>query len=80
MKINTVALVGFGAIGCVYAKNLNKNLRQNFAVIAGGSRGERIKAAGAVVNGEKVMPTVGKRRNKSLLSRQYRSLRHRYGY
>ena len=58
MKINTVALVGFGAIGCVYAKNLNKNLRENFAVIAGGSRGERIKAAGAVVNGEKVMPKV----------------------
>ena len=58
MKINTVALVGFGAIGCVYAKNLNKNLRENFVVIAGGSRGERIKAAGAVVNGEKVMPKV----------------------
>ena len=58
MKIDTVALVGFGAIGCVYAKNLNKNLGEKFAVIAGGSRGERIKAKGAVVNGEKVMPNV----------------------
>lgn len=58
MKIKKVALVGFGAIGCIYARNLSKKLGNDFAVIAGGERGEKIKINGVKVNGELVLPNV----------------------
>lgn len=35
MEIKKAALVGFGAIGCVYAKNLIKSIGDDFVVIAG---------------------------------------------
>ena len=41
MEIKKAALVGFGAIGCVYAKNLIKSIGDDFVVIAGGSRATR---------------------------------------
>lgn len=58
MEIKNVALVGFGAIGCVYAKRLVDYLGDNFAVIAGGARAERIRQKGVVVNGNLVKPRV----------------------
>ena len=57
MKIKNVALVGFGAIGCVYAKNFVKNIGDDFAVVAEGKRAEKIKK-GVIVNGERVVPRV----------------------
>ena len=58
MEIKKAALVGFGAIGCVYAKNLIKSIGDDFVVIAGGSRAERIRSKGVIVNGEEVKPRV----------------------
>ncbi|MCJ7854755.1 ketopantoate reductase family protein [Lachnospiraceae bacterium NSJ-143] len=58
MKINNVAMVGFGAIGCVYARRIVKSLGENFAVVAGGKRAQRIRNYGETVNGEKIMPRV----------------------
>lgn len=55
--MNKVALVGFGAIGCIYAKGLINGCK-DFAVVAGGARGERIKTAGVRVNGTLVLPNV----------------------
>ena len=34
MKINKAAIIGFGAIGCVYGKKLYKLMGNNFAVVA----------------------------------------------
>ena len=58
MEIKKAALVGFGAIGCIYAKNLIKSIGDDFVVIAGGSRAERIRSKGVIVNGEEVKPRV----------------------
>ena len=57
MEINKVALVGFGAIGCIYAKGLINGCN-DFVVVAGGARGERIKTTGVKVNGTLVLPKV----------------------
>lgn len=57
MEINKVALVGFGAIGCIYAKGLINGCK-DFAVVAGGARGERIKTNGVKVNETLVLPKV----------------------
>jgi 2-dehydropantoate 2-reductase len=58
MKIKKVALVGFGAIGCIYARNLSKKLGNDFAVIAGGKRAEKIRSNVVKVNGKPVVPQV----------------------
>lgn len=58
MEIKKAALVGFGAIGCIYAKNLIKSIGDDFVVIAGGNRAERIRSKGVIVNGEEVKPRV----------------------
>lgn len=58
MEIKKVALVGFGAIGCIYGRNLSKKLKNDFAVVAGGKRAEKIKNNGVKVNGELVIPNV----------------------
>lgn len=57
MKIKRVALVGFGAIGVVYARKLIKSLGDDFAVIAGGNRAEKVRK-GINLNGELVKPRV----------------------
>ncbi|MGE4213184.1 MAG: ketopantoate reductase family protein [Anaerotignaceae bacterium] len=57
MEINKVALVGFGAIGCIYAKGLINGCN-DFTVVAGGARGQRIKTTGVKVNGTLVLPKV----------------------
>ena len=57
MEIKNVAMVGLGAIGTVFARHLIKTA-ESFAVVAGGSRGERIRQNGQTINGEHIMPNV----------------------
>ena len=57
-KIERAAIIGFGAIGAVYGRRLAKYMGEDFAVIAGGKRGERLKKNGVAINGEKIMPRV----------------------
>ncbi|MCQ4725726.1 2-dehydropantoate 2-reductase [Anaerotignum faecicola] len=64
MKINKAAIIGFGAIGCVYGKKLYKLMGNNFAVVAGGKRAERLRQNGETINGEKIMPFVVEPDNK----------------
>ncbi|MCJ7855523.1 ketopantoate reductase family protein [Lachnospiraceae bacterium NSJ-143] len=56
--INKAAIVGFGAIGCIYGRRLYHLMGDNFAVIAGGKRAERLRLNGETINGEKIMPSV----------------------
>ena len=56
--IKTAAIVGLGAIGCIYARRLLHYMGDDFAVIAGGKRAERIRQNGETINGEKIMPKV----------------------
>lgn len=58
MEIKKVALIGAGAIGCVYAHSLNNLLKENFAFIANGKRKERLEKEGLYLNGEKFSPRV----------------------
>ena len=58
MEMKKVALVGLGAIGSVYAIHLTKGLGENFAVVAGGKRAERIRQNGEKLNGELFIPRV----------------------
>ncbi|WP_455543570.1 ketopantoate reductase family protein [Intestinibacter sp.] len=58
MKINKVAIIGAGAIGCVYAYKLNKLLKDDFAFIANGKRKDRLEQEGLYLNGEKFCPKV----------------------
>jgi 2-dehydropantoate 2-reductase len=53
-----IALIGLGAIGTVYGKLLHEKYGSSFAVIAGGRRGEKLKAEGATVNNETYYPQV----------------------
>ena len=55
MEINTVALIGLGAIGSYIAAGISEALGDNLRIIADGERAERIKADGAIVNGKKYM-------------------------
>lgn len=58
MEIKRAALVGMGAIGSVYAKYLTDRYGEDFAVIAGSKRGERLRSEGIVLNGERFVPRV----------------------
>jgi 2-dehydropantoate 2-reductase len=52
-KIETVALIGLGAIGCYMAEGLLKALGQdNFLVVAQGDRKTRIEKDGVIINGK----------------------------
>jgi len=52
MKINKVSLIGLGAMGSFFAPKLHAYLgEENFGVIAGGQRAERLSANGITVNG-----------------------------
>lgn len=51
-KIKTVALIGLGAIGCALAPGLEQAVgHENFRVIAGGARRERLETKGVTING-----------------------------
>lgn len=52
MKIENAALIGMGAIGTVYGKLLHQKYHSNFAVIANGARGEKLKTNGVTLNKE----------------------------
>lgn len=58
MQIKTAAIIGFGAIGCVYGRHLIKYMGDDFAVIAGGKRGDKLRENGIVIDGETLMPNV----------------------
>ncbi len=52
-QLNTVALIGLGAIGCSLAPGLLKAVGpENFRVIAGGARKKRLETDGITINGE----------------------------
>ena len=52
-QIKTVALIGLGAIGCSVARELCRAVGyDNFRVIAGGARRERLERDGVVINDE----------------------------
>ena len=57
MEIKNVAMVGLGAIGTVFARHLIKT-SESFAVVAGGSRGEKLRQNGQMLNGEHIAPNV----------------------
>lgn len=58
MKINTVALIGMGAVGTVYGNLLYKKYDSNFAVIADESRKEKLKKNGFTLNGDTFYPNI----------------------
>lgn len=58
MKIETVALIGMGAVGTVYGNLLYKKFGSNFAVIADESRKEKLKKSGFTLNGNTFYPNV----------------------
>lgn len=50
MKINTVAIIGAGAIGAYFVWGLTDKLKDNLWVIADGERKERLEAQGLMIN------------------------------
>lgn len=58
MKINNSLLIGAGAVGGVYARNLYNTYGENFGLIAGGDRKKRIEKNGIRVNGSAYFPKV----------------------
>ncbi len=59
MKIRKVTLIGLGAMGVFFAPKLNDFLgKDNFKVLAGGERRQRIENNGVTVNGKKHYFTV----------------------
>ncbi len=50
MKINTVAVIGAGAIGAYFLAGLSEKLGENLWVVAEGERAERLKTDGIIVN------------------------------
>jgi len=58
VKIEKAAMVGLGAVGSVYAIHLFDYMKDNFAVVAGGNRAQRIRQKGESVNGRRFIPNV----------------------
>lgn len=50
-KINTIAVIGAGAVGCYFINGLREKFGENLWVIAEGERKERLKKEGLIVNG-----------------------------
>ncbi|MBR4574729.1 MAG: ketopantoate reductase family protein [Lachnospiraceae bacterium] len=51
-KINTVAIIGLGAIGAYFADKMLPHLDDDLRIIAGGDRKKRLEAEGLIVNGK----------------------------
>ncbi len=51
MKINTVTLIGLGAMGSFFAPRLSARLGSSFRVLAGGQRKHRLESQGVTING-----------------------------
>lgn len=59
MRIKKVTLIGLGAMGVFFAPKLDAYLgKENFRILAGGERKERIQAKGITVNGTRHQFTV----------------------
>lgn len=58
MQIKQAALIGMGAVGTVYAKQLHHTYGSHFGIIAKGNRGEKLLAHGAMCNAEVYFPKV----------------------
>ena len=55
MKINSVAVIGVGAVGCLYSARLSQYLgKEHVQILATGERLRRYKKEGFFLNGEKV--------------------------
>lgn len=65
MKIVNSMIIGMGAIGTVYGSLLHKKYGNDFAVIAGGARAEKLRKFGAVINGSVFYPNVLELEEKS---------------
>jgi 2-dehydropantoate 2-reductase len=50
--INTVSIIGLGAIGCFFAKGIQSAIGDNLRIIADGERASEIKEKGRVINGK----------------------------
>ncbi len=50
-KAETVAIIGLGAIGSFFADPLSKRLGDRLRIVADGSRAERLKRDGMIING-----------------------------
>jgi 2-dehydropantoate 2-reductase len=53
MKINTVAVLGAGAIGAYFIWGLTEKMGENLWIIADGTRKDRLSKNGLMINGEK---------------------------
>lgn len=53
MKINNVAILGAGAVGCYFIYGLQEKLRENLWIVSEGSRKERLETEGLYINGER---------------------------
>lgn len=58
MKINTVALIGAGAIGAYFIYGMADVLGENFLVVADGERAKRLQKEGLLINGKTFHPVV----------------------
>lgn len=52
MKIETVALLGAGAVGAYFIWGLSEKMGDNFCVVAKGARKERLEKEGLIINGK----------------------------
>ena len=51
-KIETVAIIGAGAVGGYFIQRLNQSDPESLSVIAGGERGRILKSRGLIINGK----------------------------
>lgn len=58
MKINTVAILGAGAVGSYFIWGLSEKLGDNLYVIADGERREKISDKGLIINKQRFFPKV----------------------
>ena len=58
MKINTVALIGAGAIGAYFIHGMCDVLGEQFCVVADGARAKRLKEKGLLINGKTYHPVI----------------------
>lgn len=58
MQINSVAIIGAGAIGSYLIWGLQDKLNDNLCVIAKGERADRLKKNGLIINDKKYFPVI----------------------
>lgn len=58
MRINNVAIIGAGAVGCAIGSVLHNNVGSRFSFVALGKREKRIREQGLLINGERIFPEV----------------------